>query len=274
LTDGRPTDFLRCAFLTLKAYLTSDLIRSKGFLFALLGIAMWLVLFVLPMIFFASEGQDRSVIAAYIFSGLVVFNLYMIATWDLGWEVRLLINQGVMDYIILTGRNPLIIYFGLVPLSLIWIMIIVTIGYGIVTAFIAPPKIMIVSPTELLLASALLMIVILGYALILASITMTAGTSGFIMELISWVLPIATGGFTPLSSLPWFMRTFALLTPFSYPAEALRYSIGVSEALISPGFIFTVGYIYAVIFFAGGLLAFRLSLNRVLREGFKTIASW
>jgi ABC-2 type transport system permease protein len=272
--DKGPVDFLRCAFLTLRAYLTSDLIRSKGFLFALMGIAIWLVLFVLPMIFFAGEGQDRSVISAYIFSGLLVFNLYMIATWDLGWEVRTLINQGVMDYIILTGRNPLIIYFGLVPLSIIWIMIIVTVGYGIVTAFVAPPKIMIASPTELLLASGLLMIVILSYALILASITMSAGTSGFIMELISWVLPLATGGFTPLSSLPPAMRTFALLTPFSYPAEALRYSIGVSQALINPAFIFTVGYVYGVIFFAGGLFAFRLSLNKARKEGFKTMASW
>ena len=267
-------EFVRCAISTLRAYAISDLIRSKGLLFSFMGIAMWLILFILPLIFFAGEGYDKSTVATFIFSGLIVFNLYMVGTWDLGWEVRLLINQGIMEYLILTGRNPLIIYFGLIPLTIIWIGIVLAIGYWAVTLFVAPPRIVIVGFSELILASILLMLVILSYALVLASITMTAGTPSFIMELVSWILPIATGGFTPLSSLPSFLKVVALMTPFSYPAEALRYSIGASDPVMSPHLIFMIGYLYAILFLISALIIFKISLNKALKEGFKTVASW
>ena len=264
----------RCASASLKAYFLSDLIRAKGAVFGLIGLGIWLIIFILPMTLFASATTDRSVIAAYMLSGIMVFSIYSIGTWDWGWEMRVLINYGIFEYVMVTGVHPLVIYLGLVPLSLIWILVIIGIGYSVISAFVAVPKIIISNIPLFLLAFLLLIVVVLSYALILGTTTMLTGTSGMVVEIVSWILPMATGGFVPLKLMPEPLRTIALYTPFSYPAEVLRYSMGISETVMDPNLMFIIGYAYALAFLGFGIVLYNYGLKKLLREGVKTVSAW
>lgn len=265
---------LRCALASLKAYFVSDLIRAKGGVFGLIGLSLWLIILILPITLFAGEDVGRSTVAAFIFSGILVFSVYSIGTWDWGWEMRLLINRGILEYIIASGRHPLIIYLGLIPLTLLWILIVASIGYAVITAFVAPPKLIISNVTIFIASFILLITVVLSYALILGTTTMITGTSGAVIEIVSWILPMATGGFTPLLLMPEPLRIVALFTPFSYPAEVLRYSIGISATILPLPQMFIIGYAYALTFLLFGIALFNYGLRKILKEGVKSLSTW
>jgi len=267
-------DIILCAIFSLKAYTLADLIRAKGVIFSLIGLAFWLILLILPITLFARPDFAPSTIAAYIFCGILVFNVYSIATWDWAWEMRLLINNNVLEYIIVSGRSPLVVYMGMIPVSLFWVSIITVIGYLVVSAFIAPPRLIVNDIGILMLSILIFLIVVFSYALLLAVVILISGTSGAIIEVFSWILPLATGGFTPLSYLPEPIRFIALLTPFSYPAEMIRYSLGVAETILPLHLTVSIGLCYSLSFFTFAVFMFKYGLNKVLKEGVKSLAVW
>ena len=85
---------------------------------------------------------------------------------------------------------------------------------------------------------------------------------------------IATGGLTPLSTLPEVVQVIALATPFSYPAELIRYGLGLSPPALDPGLTCVVGVVYAVAFLCFATFFFKLQLKKILKEGVKTVAMY
>ena len=75
--------------------------------------------------------------------------------------------------------------------------------------------------------------------------------------------------FTPLLLTPEPLRIVALFTPFSYPAEVLRYSIGISATLLPLPQMFIIGYTYALTFLSFGIALFNYGLRKILKEGVK-----
>ncbi|MCC6046916.1 MAG: hypothetical protein LM571_01845 [Desulfurococcaceae archaeon] len=64
----------------------------------------------------------------------------------------------------------------------------------------------------------------------------------------------------------------AYLTPFSYPAELIRYSLGVSEPPVDVGVVAAIGLTYAILFLAASAVFLRVQLRKVLKEGVKSVA--
>lgn len=252
----------------------SDIIRAKGGIISLAGISLWLALMILPISLFANPQMKPEEVASFIFGGILVFNIYSVATWDWAWEIRKLINYGVLENLIVSGKNPLTIYLGLIPVSLIWLLLTAILGCIIIGAFIAPPKIFVLNMGIFILTFLLLITVVLSYALILASVILISGTSGAILEIFSWILPLATGGFVPLSFMPEYLRTAALLTPFSYPAELLRATLGIYSTILPINIMFVIGYSYAIVFFLFSVGLFKIGIRKVLKEGLKTLSAW
>jgi len=181
----RLVEATRIAWVSFKLYTVSDIIRGKSGIISLAGISLWLTLLILPVSLFANPQIGLGRVAAFIFGGILVFNVYSVATWDWAWEIRKLINYNVLEYLIVSGKSPLMVYLGLIPASLIWLLMIIVLGYGIVNVFIAQPRIAISDFKSFILAFALLIIVVLSYALILASTTLISGTSGAVVEIFS-----------------------------------------------------------------------------------------
>ncbi|MEM4482292.1 MAG: ABC transporter permease [Desulfurococcaceae archaeon] len=265
---------LRRAWAVFKAYLLTELIRSKSAVFAFLGIALWIVLFTSPTKLFLPFGESLSQMATGMFIGISIFLLYGTATWDWATELRFMINDGRLEYYIASGCGFMPHFIGILPVSLIWVGIALVINYVVLSIIWGSPNLAVNNPPALILGFILLLLNLVSYALILGGFIISSGTSGFIVEILGFVMPVITGGFTPLRTVNEPLRTLALLTPFSYSAEIIRYStIGIKPALEEP-LLEIIGCFYATAFLLVGVAFFNYQLKKVMREGFRATSMW
>ncbi len=257
-----------------KAYFTAELIRSSGLVYSLLSMTLWIILFIAPLALFAPPDMDKGVLAGYAFTAVLVFMSYSSASWDLAWEIRWLMRTNILEYYIASGRSIFLLYVGITPVSLMWLGMSLATIYIVLSLLLAQPVFVISNPLMLVYALLLLGIVLFAHALILAGSILSIGTSGPVMEIISWILPIATGGLVPLVRLPTVAAQLALLTPYSYPAELVRaYLLGTPTFLpINETILY--GTIYGFLYLAVALWYFRLEYQKLLREGVKTVGMY
>ena len=258
----------------LKAYLTAELLRNYGLVLSLLSLALWMTLFIAPIILFAPPTMSPNTIAGYAFAAVLVFLSYSMATQDWTWELRWLMMSGMMEYIIVSGRSIFIHYVGVLPFSMLWMAISLAIVYGVLAILIGPPAFNITDPLLLIISISLLIIVLFAHAMILGGTTISVGTSGPVMELLGWILPIATGGLTPLINMPEPLRIFAMLTPYSYPAELLRHSLLGAPTILDVDKMVVIGTCYSLIYFLASMLFFKYELKKMLKEGPKTVGMY
>jgi len=91
----------------LKAYFTTELIRSRGLVFGLMNMILWILLFTAPIILFRPPNTDPSIMSAYAFAAVLVFMSYSMATWDWAWELRWLMSPRINTsiWIIITASS-------------------------------------------------------------------------------------------------------------------------------------------------------------------------
>ncbi|MEM1918004.1 MAG: hypothetical protein QW504_04910, partial [Sulfolobales archaeon] len=161
---------------------------------------------------------------------------------------------------------------GTVPVSIAWYSMALAIAYTIVSVFLGPPKVVLVDPVAFAIGVVSLLMVLMAYSFMLGGTLLAAGTAGPIIEFIGWILPIATGGLTPLSIMPKPLQVVAYLTPFSYPAELLRYSLGISNPVLEPSLVVILGATYSTIFLGLSSIYLKHQVRRMLKEGVRSVA--
>ncbi len=258
--------------IVFKAYVKAELLRNRGFLYAILSLSLWLMLFLAPIMLFMPQNVSKSYVASCIFVAIAVFLAYTMATWDWAWQLRWLINNGVFEYVLASGSSIFILYAGVVPVSLIWYMFTLVTSYYILSFTIAKPELYIKHPLVLVISVLCLFLVLMGYSMLLGAVAIASGSAGPILEFLGWIMPIATGGITPLSTLPREIQLFALSTPFSYPAELLRFSLGISRPIIDPSLCIAIAILYSSLFLLTSISLFRHQLKKLLKEGIKSMA--
>ncbi len=262
---------IRFLLAILKAYLVASMLRNKAFIIEVLQMALWVTLFISPMILFSRFSFPRAVTAAYAFVAILVFISYNMASWDWAWSLRQMMIRGILEHYLIGGRSVIMVYIGLMPVGLLWVALSLAMVYVIMAILYVPPAIWVHDSLALIVGFACLLIVLAGYSLILGSSMLLSGTGGPVVEILSWILPIATGGFTPLKMYPEVLRIIALTTPFSYPAELIRYGlIGATPALPTNTLIM-IGLPYSLGFLVVALLLLRYSIYRIRREGIRAI---
>jgi ABC-2 type transport system permease protein len=265
---------MEAAKAVFKAYFTAELWRSSGLVYSLIQMSLWIVLFITPLALFAPPGTNPSLISGYAFVAVLVFMSYSTATWDWAWEVRWLMRTNILEYVIASGRSIYILYVGVMPVSLIWMAMALGSVYVILALLLAPPAFIITNPLLLVYSLILLTMVLFGHSMILAGSILSYGTSGPVMELISWILPIATGGLVPLVNLPWIAAEIALYTPYAYPAELVRAALLGTPTLLGITPTTIIGAIYGVGFLAASILYFEHEYRKVLKEGIRSVGMY
>lgn len=266
--------FMNSAKTVFVSYVKAELLRSKGFFLGLISMATWLAVIMLPMTLFRNPETPAGLISTYMFVGIAIFQAYSVSTWDWGWELRDSLFRGVLENVIVSGSSIFVMYVGIIPITISWLVLSLGITYVMLSALITPPTLQLANPALFLLGLTSLMMVLFAYAMILGSTLIASGTSGAIVDFVSWILPIATGGITPLANLPYTMRLIALSTPFSYPAELLRYSLGLTTLMMPEEVMVAISILYPTAFLAFSYLYFKKQLRKLLKEGIKTASLW
>jgi len=185
-----------------------------------------------------------------------------------------MINEGRIEYYIASGSGFLPHYLGILPISILWLIIALIVNYILLSILWSPPTIRVLNLVLFIYGFALFLMCLMGYALILGGTMISTSAVGFIVEIINFVLPVATGGLFPLKLMPEPLQVFALLTPFSYTAELIRYSMLGIEPVVELNYLIITGSIYTMVFLLIGIGYFKYQLRKVLREGFKSISMW
>lgn len=266
--------FINSARVVFISYVKAELLRSRGFFIGLISMATWLAVMMLPMTLFRDPSVPAELISTYMFVGIAIFQAYSASTWDWGWELRDALFRGVLENVIISGSSLFVLYVGIVPVTITWLTFSLAITYAMLSFLVAPPAVGLVNTLSLILAIFSLMTVLFAYALILGATLIASGTSGAVIEFVSWLLPVATGGVTPLANLPPVMRQAALLTPFSYPAELLRHSLGLSTPIMPETTLIILSIVYPLAFLTLSYAYFRTQSRKMLREGVKTASLW
>ena len=258
---------IRAAITILKAYMVASLLRNKAMVISILQMALWMALFISPMILFSSPLTPKGVTAAYAFIAVLVFLSYNMAGWDWAWSLRQMMARGILEHFMISGRSFLLLYAGLMPVGLLWIGLGLGVVYAIMALLYAPPALTMYDPCALAIGLTILFTVLIAYSLVLGSSMLVSGTGGPVVELLSWILPIATGGLTPLVMYPPIMRYIALSTPFSYPAELIRYGLLGAPTALPVNELIMIGIPYSALFLTASYIVLRLSINKIRREG-------
>jgi len=266
--------FMNSARTVFVSYVKAELLRSKGFFLGLISMSAWLAILMLPMTLFRDPRTPADTISTYMFIGIAIFQAYSVSTWDWGWELRDSLFRGVLENVIVSGSSIFVMYVGIIPITISWLMLSLGITYLMLSVLVAPPSLQVADPALFSLGLISLAVVLFAYAMILGSTLISSGTSGAVVEFISWILPIATGGITPLANLPPSMRFIALLTPFSYPAELLRHSLGLASLVLPEEVMLVASVLYPTAFLAFGYFYFKIQLRKLLKEGVKTVSLW
>ncbi|WFO74674.1 ABC transporter permease [Desulfurococcaceae archaeon MEX13E-LK6-19] len=257
-----------------KAYFVTELLRNKGIVYGILGLMMWLALFIIPVSLFRPPNVSPEIASAYGFTAILIFMIYSMATWDWAWSLRYHMAQGLLDYVITSGRSIYVLFIGIIPVSLIWVSIALGGAYLVLSLTSAPPALTIVNPLYLVAGLLILMIVLFAHALILGGATLSAGTAGPVLEILGWIIPIATGGLSPLVNMPRPLQVFALMTPYSYPAELIRYSLLNTPTLLNLYLTLSIGAVYSIVYLVIALKVMNRQLKKILKEGVKTIGRY
>ncbi|MCX8161621.1 MAG: ABC transporter permease [Candidatus Bathyarchaeota archaeon] len=228
-------------------------------------------MFTIPVTLFKPPDTPIGYVSANIFLSVTVFLSYSLATWDWASELRSIAVAGVLEYMLVSSRSILTIYIGLIPVSTVWLLLSLITVYAIFSFLSLPPILSIHSPLFLAIGILSFLQVLVAHAIMLGGTILSADVSGPIMEMLGWLLPIVTGGFTPLSSMPPQLRIVALSTPYSYPVELLRYSILGLETALPLNLMVPISLAYSLVFLLSSLLYFKRVILKMMVEGIRSI---
>ncbi|MEL9909305.1 MAG: hypothetical protein QW389_06970 [Desulfurococcus sp.] len=259
---------------TLTAYFKAEMLREHGFWISLIGFTLWGFLFIGPIVLFSPSSLDKQVTAGYTLVAMLVFSSYMTATWDWSSHLRWMLRSGVLEQAIVAGRSIYLYFIGLLPVSLMWLVIEVGEIYLLLTLLYAPPYLSVSDPLLFFTALAMILTVLVAHSLLLGASILASGTSNIIVEFLSWIIPIASGGLTPLASMPQQVQIVALATPYSYPAELLRHILLKAPVVMPTDKLILYGLPYALAYLIIALAVNHYALARIRRNGAPSIGMY
>ncbi len=258
----------------LYAFTWLHLLRTSRFAFTLInwGIVdfLWMSIYVLAALVFA-DPSDYPVVVPTVFWALIAFSLMSTPVWTIGNWVRFYVNLGVFEEHELTGASHTAFLalraLPAIPMALISAMAASLFLYsvtGINPLRAAHPLLVAFSLLAILFQSTL-------YSLMIAYISLATRAPAPLLDFMNFFLFVAGGIAAPVARLPEPLRVIAVVTPYSHPAELMRYAvIGlrpylglVGEALATMGFIGVLAIMVAVIS--------RISIDNVRRWGVRGI---
>ena len=256
------------------AMLWLHVVRTSRYLWSLAnwGVTefMWIAIYILGALAFTPEERYGDVVPT-IFWAVIAWNMMSTATWTIGNWIRFYINMGMFEEHELADASHAL-FLTLRTLPALVETIVAAVFVGVFLANVTSVEVLRASNPLLLGASlALILVMAILYSLSLAFLSMAAGSPAPLLDFLNFILFIVGGIAVPVSSLPGALRLVAILTPYSHPAELMRYaSVGWTPYLGVHGEVLAS---LAYITFMGSMawLIYRWARWRALREGVKGI---
>ncbi|MCP8317546.1 MAG: ABC transporter permease [archaeon] len=219
------------------------------------------------LIFLPSFSSTQGfLIANSLVWGFVFMVNFGYAIWNLGFSLQGENRTGTLEQVFLTPTSRLAFIIGNGLQSFATGALLIAILVPLINLLMGIP--IIIQDAVLLIASYTLMIIMmLGFGIIFASLIWLLRTPEGIGSLTYFLVMIFASVFVPATTLQEPLRTIVSLFPLTYPIDMIRHSAIGTPSLFEPMFEFVLTGTISIIMFFFGLLAFRMIERRLKRGG-------
>ena len=216
-----------------------------------------------------SSVQGSLVVNSLVWGFVFMVN-FGYSIWDLGFSLQGENRTGTLEQVFVTPASRLAFIVGNGLQSFATGALLIAILLTLINLFMGIP--IIIQDAVLLLASySLMVIMMLGFGIIFASLILLLRTPEGIGSLTYFLVMILASVFVPAATLQEPLRTIVSLFPLTYPIDMIRHSAIGTPTLFEPiPELFFTGLISISMFFFG-LLTFRL-IERRLKRGSSLVA--
>ncbi len=241
---------------------------AKVMLHFLVSEGIWGALLLLPITLFSERGITSSAIT-HITVGYLMLSVLGAAVWIGSFEVRRSIQLGTLENFMLCGAHLYDIVLSQMPIAMLFATattaLFVAVAYAVTGT---APAVDRVDLPHLLAGVVGLVLIAYGYAAVIAYSLTTQGSAGPILELLNWVLAVASGALIPAALLPQPIKTLALALPFAHVADSLRYALLEDTPLaINPSTLVYTAIALPAAYALLGTLALVAAEHKILKEG-------
>ncbi len=241
-----------------------------SFLNLVLSETLWMLIFMLGAMSFVPR-EEWSFVLPTIFWSIVVWNLVAYSAWFVaGWMNHVIALGLVEEHLVTDVSIPLF----LAGRSVVCISVATSIAIALGSALSQYLGIDMLGSIEnaalLLLGLALALIMGVSYALILAALGLRWGVPPLALDVTN-VLFFVVGISTPLRSLPPELRYVAMLVPYAYPTELVRYGALGIEPLLGLETTLMMSLALTVAMVSISIATFRYCMELVRKYGVKGV---
>jgi len=213
-----------------KAILWLHIIRLWRYRYSAINIALnttlWVTIFLLGAIMFMPPEKLPSGMPL-VFWGIAMWTILSNCVFLIGAWTNFYISMGFIEEHMLMNISSSKILVGRAVAGLSVSTIAIILIYFVLSSFIGLSGKVISDPILLIIGLTLFIIMSLSYGLILSALSFRTGVPGTLLDISNFIVFIIGGIATPVAMLPKPINLIALLIPYSYPAELVRYaSIG------------------------------------------------
>ena len=256
------------------AMLWLHLLRTSRFTLSLVnwGVIefLWLSIYILGVLTFASPSEYQ-LIVPMVFWAVAAFGLMSTPVWTIGNWMKYYVNTGVFEEhelynvshsAFLALRSLPSIVLTLASLAVAWVFLRELTGINPMR--VEDPLLLVFGLSFILLLATL-------YSLIIAFLSLYTEAPGPLLDFMNLLLFIIGGIAAPVERLPGPLKTVAIITPYSHPAEIIRYaSVGYEPYLgLAREIIATIGYTLLLALLV--IIISRKAIDKAKREGVKGI---
>ena len=258
----------------LKAIVWLHVLRLWRYRYSFINMALnstlWVTIFLLGALMFVPP-EDLPSGMPLVFWGITMWTILSNSVWLVGAWTGFYISMGLVEEHMLVGISSSRVLVGRAIPGLSVSAAVILLIYYVLSSIVGVSRGIAEYPHLLVLGLSLLTVMALSYGLILSAISFRTGVPPVLLDIANFVVFIVGGIATPVSSLPPTLQKVAVLIPYSYPAEIVRYAAIGYKPFFALEVEVAVSVIVSAFMAALSLYLMRRSEEYIRRNGLKAI---
>lgn len=251
------------AYIGLKTY-----VRYPAWILSdVISTPIWIIMLLLPiLLFLPREEWSDPTTYQYFYWGMVFWSVISMAMWSVGMAIRWEQNLGTIEWLFLSNANRVVLFASRVINRIVDLTISsLYMALLMYLMFNAP---ITVKNLSLLVAFMLLsMAVSLGIGAVYGAAILKLKEPGALSNVLQFVILGLSGIFFPIQRLPEFLRVVALLIPYTYCVDLVRFSAMGTPTLLPLHQEIALVVVLAVVLNYAGILALKIVERNMKRTG-------
>ena len=184
---------------------------------------LWIITLLIPLLLFLPYKEWKNPITyQYFYWGMIGWSIISTSLWGFGMSLRREQQMGTLEYLYITNTNRIILQIGDTLRRLLMSIIELVYMAVIIQALFNTP-IYINNPIMVLISFLGSYLICMGFGILYGAITLEIKNPGPLINILQFILLGLSGAFYSVMKLPPIIQLIALIIPFTYSFDIIRY---------------------------------------------------